>query len=259
MISAVANWPGRSASRGFGTTASTGSVRLVSSIAAPIRSSRPSCSVLVALDADADDQAGLQVGRLALGHRELKPQRVGAHDREHRRAGRAVLADGHLTFPHGAIERRAQHGVLELLARDLDLGPALRQHSPRDCGSLRARPDAGLRPLRAQPRPRRATRASESPRSTNVFMRSRFRRASCATARRWRTRPVCSGSTASPSPPGASPRRTRAWTSAASACWTRSSKSVGMSRATICPVFTSLPRSTRTSATRPATLNASAT
>ena len=52
-----------------------------------------------------------------------------AHDGHHRRPGREVLTHGRLTLDHGAFDRRGDHGVGDLLARELHLRAPLQQHS----------------------------------------------------------------------------------------------------------------------------------
>ncbi len=68
------------------------------------------------------------VGGGALGHGQLQPQRVLAHDGEDGRAGGAILAGEGMAFANDAVDRRAQRRVVELLARERELGSALREH-----------------------------------------------------------------------------------------------------------------------------------
>ena len=64
----------------------------------------------------------------ALGYRQAQAQRIDAHQGHDGRAGRQILADGGLAFADGAVDRRNDDGIGELLARDLELGTALHQH-----------------------------------------------------------------------------------------------------------------------------------
>ena len=63
----------------------------------------------------------------ALGNRELQAQRMLANDGEDGRAGGAVLAGEGLALADDAVDRRTQRRVVELLAREVALGDALRE------------------------------------------------------------------------------------------------------------------------------------
>ena len=64
-------------------------------------------------------------GGFTLGDGDAEPQRVQPHQRRHGRARRQILADGGVPLSDGAIDRRHEPGVGELLPREVELRATL--------------------------------------------------------------------------------------------------------------------------------------
>ena len=136
-----------------------------------------------------------------------------------------------MTLADHAVDRRAQHVSSSCWRASRQLGAALREHRLAVADFFERVLVAAFGDLRAAASAASRSARAEMPRSTNVAMRSRCRRASSSDACAWRTSAVFSMSIVSPSPVGSRPSRARACCSAASAWRSRRSKSVGVSRA----------------------------
>ena len=137
----------------------------------------------IAFDGDVDGLPEAKAGGRALGHRELQPQRMLAHDGEDGRARGAILAGKR----HGARGRRRRSASAATCRRAAG-GPArapiaAARARPGGCGLPRAHPGSDLRRSGTARRRSRDRRAAEMPRCTKVAMRSRCRRASSSAAR----------------------------------------------------------------------------
>src|SRR5688572_26836562 len=81
--------------------------------------------IRVALHSEINRLADADEPRFALGNREAQTQRMGAYQCHHRRAGGQILSHRGLAFAHGTVDGRSDDGIVQLLARDLELGTAL--------------------------------------------------------------------------------------------------------------------------------------